>query len=754
MNAASYVGRVGGLAVALGIGASIVTGQGIAVATADGDTPTDNLHTGDGSGDNTAKVNDNAPDDVGKIAVKPSRIADIIGRHRATDTTPSSVTAASIVKRLSDAAEDTVKRVTDAMENAAGAMTRGDRTTQLTTSRLGGSSSLADRRAARAERLAARTTPPSPESTDSDADTNNVVANGFVNRASAIKDWLASPPVAAGRAADTAPIVPTQSPLWTPPRILTGQGSLLTIKAASAAPLTANRAPNLLAAVLGDVFNPFAGTAPNAPTPELPLSWMLVEAVRRQLSGAAVNLRPPSLITASPTLIPNGDTITPVYPETVIGIYNMTTPPPGVNQSIQGYQPFNVVDANGNTGTFYAYVSTRPYLGTPSVNNQVLYVDSGVANLLGDSPGAGALPDGSVISIQTLGAFVNVYSAITSPDGNNVVSSILTNTITGQTIDLSPLVQGFDAAHLTPALPDYITSDVDPTVTAVSGLPPIFMVLQGYQPFEYLGANGEPIGHFNAVVTTTKDVLGIYTEALLVTGYPETGQGDAPPIGTVYNTIVLTNLTNVYSSIPQDDGTDKVTNILTNTQTGQTIDLSWLFQGDDASKGLTDGTNILSFDFGNGYTIAPSEAQEVFTGVNGLPPFHASIQGTQVFDVMHGSDSAGTFTAHVTTIPTMVLFNDAQVLLVTDSSSPAVPVGSVFDVQTYPFGFVNVYSSLVGAGANGQNLITDTLTTPWGTDIDLSWLGQGPDAAAGLNPADGLVSFANAPWLELFTNPF
>ena len=121
---------------------------------------------------------------------------------------------------------------------------------------------------------------------------------------------------------------------------------------------------------------------------------------------------------------------------------------------------------------------------------------------------------------------------------------------------------------------------------------------------------------------------------------------------------------------------------------------------------------------------------------------------------MQGSDSAGTFTADVTTIPTMLLINDAQVLLVTDSSSSAVPVGSVFDVQTYPFGFVNIYSDLVGAGANGQNLITDTLTTPWGTDIDLSWLVQGLDAAAGLNPADGFVSFANEPWLELFTNLF
>ena len=129
MNAASYIGRVGGLAVAFGVGTAIITGQGIAVATADGDAPSDNSQTGDGSGNNTAAVNDNAPDDVGKIAVKPSGIADVTGRHSATDTTPSSVTATSIVKRLSDSAEDAVKRVTDVLQNAAGATTTGDKNT-------------------------------------------------------------------------------------------------------------------------------------------------------------------------------------------------------------------------------------------------------------------------------------------------------------------------------------------------------------------------------------------------------------------------------------------------------------------------------------------------------------------------------------------------------------------------------------------------------------------------------------------------
>ncbi len=288
-------------------------------------------------------------------------------------------------------------------------------------------------------------------------------------------------------------------------------------------------------------------------------------------------------------------------------------------------------------------------------------------------------------------------------------------------------------------------------VTSVNGLPPLTIDVQGYQQFDYLGADGEPIGHFNAVVTSTKDLVGFYTEALLVTGYPEEGRGEAPPIGTVYNTIVFGNLKAVYASIPQDDGTDKITAILTNTRRGGAVDLSWLFQY-DASKGLTDGTNIFAFDFGNGYTIAPTDAPEVFTGVNGLPPLHASIQGIKEFDVMQGSDSAGTFTAYVTTIPNMLFFSDAEALLVTESSSSAVPVGSVFDVQDLGFGYKYIYADLVGAGPNGQNLITGTITSPWGTALDISWLVQGLDAAEGLNPADTdpLVSYTNGAWLDLF----
>ena len=275
MSAASYIGRIGGLAVALGVGTAIVTGQGIAIATADGEPSPDNSQTGDGSGDNTGAVEDNATDDLGKIEVKPSRIADIIGRHRATDTTPSSVTATSIVRRLSDAAEATAKRVTDALGNAAGAVD-GDNTSVRTTSRSGGSS-LSDRLAARADRIAARASSPDTSLTE-DGGADNVVANQFVNRAPALKDWMASPRAVAGRAADTL-TVSGQTSLWTPPRNLTPVRSLVTM---TAAPTSTSSTPNLLTSVL-NVLSPFAGNSPTAPAGNSPVGLLLAGAARREV---------------------------------------------------------------------------------------------------------------------------------------------------------------------------------------------------------------------------------------------------------------------------------------------------------------------------------------------------------------------------------------------------------------------------------------------------------------------------------------
>ena len=97
--------------MALGMGTALITGQGVANATPDGQASQDGgSQSDDQNGANTGTAKDNDSGGLGKIEVKRSRTADVIGRHRATDTTPSSVTATSIVRRLSDAAEATAKR--------------------------------------------------------------------------------------------------------------------------------------------------------------------------------------------------------------------------------------------------------------------------------------------------------------------------------------------------------------------------------------------------------------------------------------------------------------------------------------------------------------------------------------------------------------------------------------------------------------------------------------------------------------------
>jgi ABC-2 type transport system ATP-binding protein len=303
MSAASYIGRVGGLAVALGIGTAIVTGQGVANATTDGE----NAAAGDDQG--TTTTADKAPDsgDPGKIEVKLPRLSDVIGRHRADDTTPTSTTATSIVKRLSDA----TKQVTDALENAAGAVDR-DGTAVRTTSRTGGSSSLSDRLAARA---ATRTPAPGAAAAaaqEGAIQSNNVVANQFVNQVAAAKDWIASSRIAAGRAEVDTPTVPQPSPLWTPPRILAPLGTM------KAAPSTSSpvATSTLLTTVLNFV-NPLAatGNGPAAPGVGSPLSLVLAGAARREVgidSFAALPLLAPSSdsLTYDPTVVLTNGVIT------------------------------------------------------------------------------------------------------------------------------------------------------------------------------------------------------------------------------------------------------------------------------------------------------------------------------------------------------------------------------------------------------------------------------------------------------------
>ena len=249
------------------------------------------------AGSQTKTNTGTATNDTGNAEDKNSGTSETDGRHRATATTSGSVRATTIVRRLSDAADATAKRLADAVHDASEQPT-ASRPRRQEPTRSGGSSSPTGR-------ATKRTSAAGTADTENASDTGNVVANEFVNKAPTVKEWLASPRAAAGRAGDTASTVTTETSLWTPPRFLTGQGPLLTMNATPATTAsTTVRAPNLLATVLGDVFNPFAGNSPNTPTPETPLSWMLLGAARRQIGVDSLTsqslLAPADSITYAP----------------------------------------------------------------------------------------------------------------------------------------------------------------------------------------------------------------------------------------------------------------------------------------------------------------------------------------------------------------------------------------------------------------------------------------------------------------------
>ena len=92
MGAASYIGRIGGLAVALGVGTAIITGQGVAYATPDaGSQDGGSQSSGSQTGGQTKTNTGTATNDTGNAEDKNSGTSEADGRHRATATTSGSV---------------------------------------------------------------------------------------------------------------------------------------------------------------------------------------------------------------------------------------------------------------------------------------------------------------------------------------------------------------------------------------------------------------------------------------------------------------------------------------------------------------------------------------------------------------------------------------------------------------------------------------------------------------------------------------
>lgn len=191
MSAASYVGRVGGLAIALGVGTAILTGQGVAYAD-DTDTSTPSSVDAGSPGPSTR-------DDTVTLDRQP------FGKHRSTERTSLADTVKGIVDRVAEERQKRAEAAADAEDADAPATRPGER---------------------RKHRDAADEQESTPAQQDSASSEAADAADGApsVDKARGLA-WLKNPRVVAGREARDAreaePARTTVTSLWTPPGALT-----------------------------------------------------------------------------------------------------------------------------------------------------------------------------------------------------------------------------------------------------------------------------------------------------------------------------------------------------------------------------------------------------------------------------------------------------------------------------------------------------------------------------------------------------
>jgi hypothetical protein len=436
------------------------------------------------------------------------------------------------------------------------------------------------------------------------------------------------------------------------------------------------------------------------------------------LTESAVNFLPPSSLTPTPSQKLNGFTIVPKSTEKVTSFYGRFVYMPGGQNVVQGEQQFNLVnpETGDAVGTFGALVMRG--LGYDYVD---ILVNSNDGINVGTGPGQ-TPPVGSLISTFKLGRFFGwSYSAMPSDSGDVVSMKLLTP------FGDIPVPISFDAAagiadHTVDNKPmqlggGYSIAPTDPDaeiLTGITGILPIFTTVQGHQKFSVYDADGNSVGTFDALFTTTKDLALNDTQALLVTANDGvnvgTAVGQVPPVGSVYNVIYKPDTSYLYSSLPAPTG-DVVT-IVQQTDNGF-VDVKPTFI--DASA----PPPVKPLTAPGGYSFVPVSALTP-SGVNGLPPREVEIQGYQKFDIVDAAGNRiGTVDADVTW-QTDLFGIYSQGILITKVTEGTIgtgagdvpPVGSMFNF-VYPGdrGFGTSFSVVPTESAD---VVSYRIATPFG----------------------------------------
>ena len=679
MSASNYVGRIGALAAAFGVGAAILTGPAIAWAdpatsdASDSSAP-DSSAGQQASGDNgssTAGPRAHSKRGARPADSTPSQSASETGRGSADASAPDSTPVAV-------AGEDfTPRRGSDSAASAP------QHRTDLV---------------------------PSPAATTPGNSANDSPAVAAIAADSA-ED---TPVPASAPSASTASIAPAAT-LSVPAIVETVKPAVAQTHSVASDNLTpAVGLPSVIAnvvdgistvitSVVTQLANTFSGNSPFAPQLDSPANWLLLAAARRQPLAAATAAAQ-TTAAATPTLmVLNGYKVVAASREVVTSFYGPFVNFPG-SPGIQGQHVFNLVDpaTNRTVGSFKALTFTFNAIGTlrQLVVTDVLSGTAGTA--AGDTP-----PVGSLISANGVPGFGTLYTSMPSPSGNVVSYKVVTpfgsipqstpydaaKGLTDYVVVNKPLnlTGGFYIAPQIPSTEEFIS---------VTGLAPLFTAVQGRQDYNLYDKSGAAVGSFEGLVTTTSDALGLFTKAILVTSTGEstnvgTGAGQVPPVGTVYNIINFTDQFYVlYSSMPSASGSVVSTKLVTPFGTSE-IPIQF-----DAST----PPEMKSLKVPGGYTFVPTSAQ-IPAGVNGLPPREVITQGYQQFDVIDAlGKKIGSVDADVTRQWDW-FGGTANAILITKVTSGSAgvlpwnvpPVGSVFNFrQPYgiSLGFSDFYSSI------------------------------------------------------------
>lgn len=496
-------------------------------------------------------------------------------------------------------------------------------------------------------------------------------------------------PVAAKQPQPAVSEVPPASRL----QLVTAPLSAVTVALASASEQTPVSSPALIgqrSAVIP--------TDPSTTAAMVALALTTVLHMAVVLSVSALSAAPPSPFTQTPVLKANGLDIVASSVEEVTSFYGRWTYLPGAPGMSQGRQQFDVIDsATGQTmGGVDALVSRGTGIGYTAI-----LVSSNSGTNVGTAAGQ-VPPVGSLIANFDLGAIGFTYSAMPAATGD--VVSFVIRTPSGDI----PLAMAFDAARgVADRTVDnrpidlgngFSIAPADPNaeiLTAISGVLPLFTTVQGNQVFSVYDSAGDSVGSFEAVFTTTSDFMGIYTQAVMVTANDGvnvgTEPGQIPPVGSVYNVIYRESDEHsyLYSAMP--------------APAGNRISLIELKQGKVTGSAVTviDGVSPPSsgaLSAAGGYRFVPiSDLQP--SGINGLPPRDVQVQGYQQFDVF---DSAGTRIGSVDANVSSqwdafgIYSRGLMVAGVIDGNLDEVPpVGSVFNVvSSGGSGFASAHSVL------------------------------------------------------------